>query len=75
MADRPDSEGFILLRDRHGFAWAAYHPQTRTLRRTKRQPRSGCPDCEQVADISIDKLIAGDAQPVATFTRPRRLID
>ena len=71
----PDAEGFILLRDRHGVVWAAYNPHTRVLRRTKRQPRAGCPDCEQVADISLDILIAGDldAQAITTFTRPRRL--
>lgn len=73
----PDAEGFILLRDRHGVVWAAYNPQTRTIRRTKGHRAPGCPDCEQVADISIDMLIAGDldAQVITTFTRPRRSIE
>ena len=75
----PDSDGFIPLRDRHGVVWAAYNPQTQVLRYTRRQPhRSDCPNCEQVADISLAKLAAGEQQVITTFTRSprsRRLID
>lgn len=62
------NDGFALLRDKHGYAWVGYNAVTRTLRLVHRASR----DLEKVADLSLDKLAAGDPQPISTFTRPRR---